>query len=71
MLVPAENTYIHHILLGIVLVCILAVTVVEVRYFVLRLSDEKRYDRYVRGWTCLPLFFVLLKNILKICLIEH
>lgn len=27
-------------------------------------------DRYVRGWTCLPLFFVLLKDILKICLIE-
>ena len=27
-------------------------------------------DRYVRGWTCLPLFFVLLKDILKIRLIE-
>lgn len=27
-------------------------------------------DRYVRGWTCLSLFFVLLKDILKIRLIE-
>ncbi len=37
------------ILLGIVLVCVLAVTVVEVRYFVRRLSDEKRYDRLPDG----------------------
>lgn len=33
------------ILLGIVLVCVLAVTAVEVRYFVRRLDDEKKYDR--------------------------